>query len=64
MRGVPSGYFGGGHGEGVVAKTGDQVEPAAGCLDVAGEASIVATPPRSICDTRPGVTPMAAASWA
>ena len=36
MRGVPSGCFGGGHGEGVVANAGDQVEPPAECLDVTG----------------------------
>jgi hypothetical protein len=33
----PSCRFGGGHGEGVVAEAGDQVESAAECLDTAGD---------------------------
>ena len=46
----------------MVAKAGDQVESDAKCLDVTATASVVATWLYSICNMRPGMTPMTLAS--
>lgn len=55
--------FGGGDGEGVVAEAGDEVEPSAERLHVAGEgvdgSQVAALDPGDPA----GVTPMAWASW-